>query len=193
MTSRTHDMFALSTLVTVSAFYPPSDLNLPTLFAALIGCVIGSLLPDMDQASNRLWDMLPAGDYVGKLFRRIFLGHRTLSHSLLGIFLFYKFLEFVLPKFLNPQFIDPRVALYAIMLGILSHLVADSLTEEGVPLLFPFGFKIGFPPIKSWRIKTGQWFENLVVFPSTLIYLFAFMVYNQNRLLDLLRLVTDSI
>lgn len=190
MTSRTHDMFALASLVTASVYFPPVSLNLPTLFSAMIGCVIGSLLPDMDQASNRLWDMLPAGDYVAKIFRRIFLGHRTISHSLLGIFLFYKILEFILPKFLNPQFIDPQITLFAIMIGSISHLVADALTEEGIPLLFPFGFKVGFPPIRSWRIKTGMWFENLIVFPGVLIYLFVFVQNNQNQLLAIIKLVT---
>src|SRR5262245_7194056 len=112
MTARTHDMFALAGLVTAAAMYPPATLNMPTLVSCLIANVVGSLLPDMDQASNRLWDLFPAGNMVGKIFRRAFIGHRTISHSLLGFFLFFKFFEFVLPKILNLSYIDVRLVFF---------------------------------------------------------------------------------
>ncbi|HBC72776.1 MAG: Membrane protein containing DUF457, transmembrane [Candidatus Amesbacteria bacterium GW2011_GWB1_47_19] len=191
MTARTHDIFALASLVTVSVYYPPQHLNLATLFAAMVACVVGSLAPDMDQGTNRLWNLLPGGDFLGKIFRRLFLGHRSLSHSLLGIYIFYQGLSWLLPKFLNAVYIDSRVVLAAVMTGIISHLVADGLTEEGLPLLFPFNFKIGFPPVSSWRIKTGHWFEKFVVFPGILIYLFYFISTHQTRLVQILRLVTN--
>ena len=72
MTARTHDAFAFASLVTVAAFIPPASLNLLTLFAAIVGNIVGALISDMDQAGNRLWDLLPAGDTIGKIFRRVF-------------------------------------------------------------------------------------------------------------------------
>src|SRR3989338_7333367 len=83
MTARTHDAFAFASLLTVAVLFPPASLNLVTLVGGIVANIIGSLIPDMDQASNRLWDLLPAGDHLGKIFRRLFLKHRTLSHSLL--------------------------------------------------------------------------------------------------------------
>ncbi len=72
MTSRTHDIFAFASLITVAANYPPLTLNAATLVTSLIGSVIGSLLPDIDQATNRLWDLLPAGNSLGKVFRKLY-------------------------------------------------------------------------------------------------------------------------
>jgi len=62
MTAKTHDIFALASLVTVAAYYPPESLTVATVFVALVANNLGALIPDMDSASNRLWDLLPAGD-----------------------------------------------------------------------------------------------------------------------------------
>lgn len=190
MTARTHDLFAFASLVTIAAYYPPPVLTISTFFASLIGCVIGSLFPDMDQAGNRLWDLFPGGDYVGRVLRPFFLGHRSLSHSLLGIFLMYKLLDWLLPKFLNPGYFNYQTVLTAVMIGFISHLISDGLTEEGLPLFFPFRWRVGFPPFRSWRITTGAWFEKFVVFPAILIYLFFFITGHQTALLGLFKLMT---
>lgn len=190
MTARTHDAFAFASLVTVAAYNPPAFLNLPTLFAAIIGNNIGALIPDMDNAGNRLWDLLPAGDLLGKVFRRIFYKHRTLSHSLLGAYIIYRLLAWILPKFLNPSFIDPQIVLAGIMIGYISHLIADSLTKEGLPLFFPLRFEIGFLPIKALRIKTGGWIEKLVIYPGVWVYLVLFIVQNNERLVESLRSIS---
>lgn len=190
MTARTHDAFAFASLVTVAAFYPPESLNLLTLFAAIVGNNVGALIPDMDSAGNRLWDLLPAGNYLGRIFKRIFYKHRTLSHSFLGLFLIYKALSFLLPNFLNPTFIDPNVVLLAIMVGYVSHLLADSLTKEGLPLLFPIRINFGIPPIASLRITTGKWVERYLIFPGVWIYLILFIYYNQGRLVAVIKLVS---
>lgn len=189
MTARTHDAFAFASLVTVSAFYQPESLSVLTLFSSLIGNNIGALIPDMDSAGNRLWDLLPAGDQVGKVFRRIFYKHRTLSHSILGFYLIYQLLDFVLPKLLNPASVDPTIVLYSIMIGYLSHLLADCLTREGLPLLFPFKFSFGIPPIKMLRVRTGKKFEKYIVYPGVWVYLLFFINFNQEKLVNILRLV----
>jgi hypothetical protein len=53
-------------------------------------------------------------------------------------------------------------------------VTADMFTEEGVPLLFPLEYHFGIPPdpFQKVRIKTGRWFENLVVYPVVNIALF---------------------
>lgn len=189
MTSRTHDIFAFASLITVAANYPPLTLNAATLITSSVGSVIGSLLPDIDQASNRLWDLLPAGHVFGRLLKKLFLHHRTISHSLLGIFLVDKILNWVLPKVLNPNFINVQIVFWALMIGYLSHLLLDFFTEEGIPLLFPLKIMVGFPPIPSWRIKTGKWFEKFVVFPLIIFYLVWFVGNNSGKIVEILRLV----
>lgn len=186
MTGRTHDVFAFASLVTIATFYPPNDLNLPTVLASLVGNIVGSLLPDMDQATNRLWDLLPGGDFLGRILRRIFLGHRTLSHSLVGFFLFYRGLEWAISKIFNQTYIDTHVVFLSIMIGIASHLLADFITKEGLPLFFPLKLKIGFPPFAFMRVRTGSFAENFIVLPAIGIYLIVFINYNQEGVLKLL-------
>lgn len=190
MTARTHDAIAFASLITASVIYPPKSLNLMTLFAAVVAADVGTLIPDMDQAGNRLWDLLPAGDTVGKVFRRVFYKHRTISHSILGVFAIYRLLNWLLPKFLNPNFVNPMIILYSIMIGYISHLVADSFTKDGLPLLFPFRINFGIPPIKKLRITTGKWFENLVIFPGVWVYLIWLINAKQQVLISVLKLVS---
>lgn len=175
MTGRTHDAFAFASLVTVATSYPPSTINIATLMASLVGNMVGGLLPDIDQGTNKLWDLLPGGDYLGKFFRRFLWEHRTLSHSLAGGFIFYKILEWLLPIFLNPKYIDIHVVLMSIIIGYASHLLADSLTREGIPLFFPLRLQIGLPPLTALRITTGGKFEKFVVLPGIAVYLFWFI------------------
>lgn len=188
MTSRTHDVFAFASLVTVAVYHPPSSLNLVTLILSLVTNIIGSLLPDIDQATNRLWDLLPAGNSLGKVFRKLFLSHRTITHSLLGIFLINKLFLWLLPKIFN-QSIDVKIVYFALMIGYVSHLFLDLFTEEGLPLFFPIKTKIGFPPIASLRIKTGKIFEKLFVFPAIIVYTVWFAYQNQGKLISILKMV----
>jgi inner membrane protein len=187
MTSRTHNAIALASLVTVSVFYQPNSLNIVTLVGAVIGNNIGSLIPDMDTSGNYLWGLLPQGQKIGKLLRRIFYKHRTITHSLLGLLFIFEFFKWFLPKVFNSNFIDPNIILISIMIGFISHLIADSFTEEGIPLLFPLKITFGIPPIKKVRIKTGRGFENFVVFPAVWIYLFFIIQKNQNTFLEILK------
>ena len=190
MTGRTHDAVAFASLVTVATIFPPEDLNLYTAFAAVIASNVGALMPDMDSAGNRLWSFFPAGHHLSKYYRRIFYKHRTLSHSLLGTFIVYKLLQIILPVFFNPEFIKPEIVLAATMIGYISHIAADAFTEEGVPLLFPWRVSFGFPPISSWRIKTGQWFEKFVIYPGLWIYLLWFVERNKNVVVEMLQSIS---
>ena len=191
MTSRTHDMVAFASLLTVATYYPPDSLNINPSISCLIGCTIGALIPDMDQATNRLWDLLPAGNLFGKIFRNLMLRHRTISHSVLGIWILYKVLEFIVPRILNPNYVNLEIVIASILIGFISHIAADMLTKEGVPLLFPLPFKIGFPPFESLRIKTGKFMENFVVFPSVIIYLVWLVSTRRNELLALIKLINN--
>lgn len=191
MTARTHDAFAFASLVSVAAFFPPTSLNLLTLFMAVIANNIGALIPDMDSAGNRLWDLLPLGDHLAKIFRRIFYKHRTLSHSILGVVIIYLFLNWLLMMILNTEFLNPNVILVGIMVGYISHIFADSMTREGVPLLFPLKIDFGLPPVKSLRIKTGGKIEKYIIYPGVWVYLGLFIYYNQTRLTEIFKLVSS--
>lgn len=171
MTSRTHDLGAFAALITVYHFLGLPFLGWPTIITASIANIVGALLPDIDQASNRLWDLIPGGNLVGRILRKLFIAHRTLSHSILGIVIIYSLTHWVIYKIFNPTFVNPGIVFLSLMIGYLSHLILDSLTEEGIPLLFPIKWKFGFPPIKWMRIKTDHWFERWIIFPGLVIYI----------------------
>lgn len=170
MTARTHDMFAFALLVTAAALYPPATITLPTVMTSLVGNIVGGLIPDMDQASNKLYDLLPGSDFTGKILRRLFFGHRNISHSLLGGYLLYKLLDFALPRLFNSNYVDTHILLISIMLGFISHLIADGITKEGIPLFYPFPIKVGLPPIRFLRLTTDTWVEHIVVLPLVVLY-----------------------
>lgn len=191
MTGKTHNVISFATLLTFAVYQPPTALNFLTLFCAVVGNIVGTLSPDLDQASNRLWDLFPGGDFFGRLFKPIFMGHRALSHSLLGMYLYYELIKWVLPKFLNPLYVNVDLVVASIMIGFVAHLAADGITEEGLPLLFPLKLKIGFPPITSWRIKTGRWFENLIIFPGTGVYIVWLALEFREPLVSILKLIQN--
>jgi membrane-bound metal-dependent hydrolase YbcI (DUF457 family) len=72
------------------------------------------------------------------------------------------------------------------MIGMLSHLVMDTLTKEGVPWFLPIPIKLGFPPKKAWRITTGKWVETWVVFPLLLVFNGIFYADHYQQLLYIL-------
>jgi inner membrane protein len=59
------------------------------------------------------------------------VGHRTLTHSLLGVALFTLLVSLLLGGYPN--------LLLALVAGYASHVFADALNTRGVPLLWPLG------------------------------------------------------
>ncbi|HEX4775088.1 MAG TPA: metal-dependent hydrolase, partial [Candidatus Saccharimonadales bacterium] len=129
---------------------------------------------------------LPVGKYFGKVFDKVLGGHRFLTHSLLGLALF-GFAAHWLLKFLQPIMPHVNIGLvwWAFMIGMLSHLVMDTLTKEGVPWLLPIPVKFGLPPLKQLRVTTGHWVENLVVFPLLIAFNAWLYASNYTKFLDI--------
>jgi membrane-bound metal-dependent hydrolase YbcI (DUF457 family) len=171
MKARTHDVAAATGLLAVLVLLPElPTVTLSTAVIALIANQAGGIIPDIDQPTAPFWRNLPIGGVVGKVIGKMLGGHRFLTHSILGLFL-VGFLFKTLLLFLQP--IMPHVQIdyvwWALMIGMLSHLITDSFTKEGVPWLLPIPVKFGFPPLKRLRITTGTWTENLVALPALII------------------------
>lgn len=169
MTGRTHDLAAFASLSYIIATYPPEQLTLSTALVAISANFIGGLAPDIDQPTADLWNRLPAGGIFGKLLASVLGGHRSISHSIFGIFLFGVGMRFLLYQMGQVLLVNMEVVWWAFMIGFISHLVMDTFTREGVPWLFPIGIKLGFPPFKALRIKTGGLIEKAIIFPCLLI------------------------
>jgi inner membrane protein len=154
---------------------------------AVLANLIGGITPDIDQPTAPFWRNLPVGKYFGRIFAAVQGGHRFLTHSLLGLFLFGLAAHWLL-VFFHPVMpnVDIGLVWWAFMIGMLSHLIMDSFTKEGVPWLLPLPFKFGFPPIKSLRITTDKKVENLIIFPGLLAFNAWLYFINSQEILDII-------
>jgi inner membrane protein len=172
VTGRTHDTAALTALGIAIVFQSPlPEMTLATVLVALLANQIGGIAPDIDQPTAPFWRNLPLlGKLFGRFSGRILGGHRFITHSLLGVALVGWLANWLL-VFLQPVMpnVDIHLVWQAFMIGVLSHLVMDTFTKEGVPWLLPLPFKIGLPPLKMLRLTTGKWVENFVVFPVLML------------------------
>jgi inner membrane protein len=187
MTGRTHDLAAFTALSYVVATHQVENITLGTLFVAFTANLIGGLTPDIDQPTADLWRRIPAGSIWGRLLSPILGGHRLLSHSIVGIFLFGIGVKYLLYLMKSVLIVDMNMIWWAFMIGFVSHLVADTFTREGVPWLFPIPIKLGIPPFKFMRMKTSGVIEKFVVFPG-LIFANGYIYYSHySKFINLLR------
>jgi membrane-bound metal-dependent hydrolase YbcI (DUF457 family) len=97
----------------------------------------------------------------------------------------FAFLFYLLAKLIFGFYpsLDMHNAILAFVIGYFSHIFADSLTEAGVPILFPIPYHFGIPPdpFGKMRIKTGKWFENLLIYPLVNILL-VYVIYQSVKI-----------
>lgn len=188
MTGKTHQAIGqicgLDSYLYVSPGYAPA-----TLAAVIIVSSIGALLPDIDSPAAKIWSYLPFGTgRVGGELINPFLQHRNITHSLLGYLvvlgLFWRIMEH-LPGYWG---IDSWHVFLAGALAYGSHLLADSVTVQGIPFLFPYQRMFGIPPhpFQGLRIETGKWFENLIVYPTVNLVLIAMIVERWSEIRQIL-------
>lgn len=154
----------------------------------------GSLAPDIDNARSTI------GKRAGVVSRGIqhLAGHRTLFHSLLGLALVGGFIwgtQYLLGLlFVHLGLLQTGAALGVVgthstqlragaglafksfLVGYFLHLCADSLTEGGVPWLWPSHERFGFPPNRRWRFRSGSPVEPFIVLgvcALTVLYLYV--------------------
>lgn len=175
MTGRTHDLAAFTTLTYLVSTQPLITISLATVFVSIGANMIGGLAPDIDQPTGVLWRKIPAGTIFGKIAHPFLGAHRSISHSLLGMIIFGFLSSKILSYIHTFLLVNMGLVWFCFMLGVVSHLIADTFTKEGVPWLFPIPIRFGIPPIKQLRITTGKLIETSFIFPGLLIlngYLF---------------------
>ncbi len=156
MTGKTHMIIgaAASIYLLPKLGYDPGLLTLPA-------AAIGALIPDMDHPKSKINQrILPIKNKLGKMLVYCGLGafiiynnsfkedyitmagilliiigmshHRSFTHSIIGVSL----ISIVGTYTLKPMVTMPYIAAFNI--GIVSHVVADYITKEGVELFYPF-------------------------------------------------------
>lgn len=176
MTGRTHDLAAFTALNYVLVASPLLEMSLATALTAFTMNMVGGLAPDLDQSTAALYRKIRGGSLIGKIIAPLIGGHRLLSHSIVGIFLFGVGLDLLLGAVGKVLIVDMDIVWWSFMIGFVSHLIMDSFTREGVPWLFPIPIKFGIPPIGVLRMKTGGLVEKSFVFPI-LILINGFLIY----------------
>lgn len=176
MTGRTHDLAAFTALSFVIATQTLPQMTLATALVAFSANMIGGLAPDLDQPSASLYGKIRGGHLLSKIIDPLLGSHRLLSHSLLGTAIFAFITNFILQKMGSVLLVDMDIIWWSFMIGFVSHLVMDTFTHEGVPWLFPLPLRIGFPPFRFLRMKTGGFLEKSLVFPG-LFFLNGYLVF----------------
>ncbi|ENX6701317.1 metal-dependent hydrolase, partial [Escherichia coli] len=99
--------------------------------------ILTCLLPDIDHPKSFLGQRLK---WISKPIARAF-GHRGFTHSLLAVFALLVTFYLKVPE----SWFIPADALQGMVLGYLSHILADMLTPAGVPLLWPCRWRFRLP------------------------------------------------
>lgn len=183
MTGKTHRIIGLVAglgyfLVSTESIYQPA-----TLGVVVVASYLGSLLPDADDAGADIWSTLPFGHTIGKIGDPV-LKHRSISHSLIGLLAYTYLIYLLLLSFPSYWNVDVWSVVIASGVAFASHLLADTFTVQGIPLLWPWKYKLGIPPkpFQGLRIQTGKWFENLVLLPAVNIILIVIVVFYWSKI-----------
>lgn len=142
MNGGTHMLIGLTTGAAVAAyFHVPPFLPVVTLLAV---SVLGSVLPDIDHPASFISRRVGLLGWPFRLF-----SHRGFTHSILATLI----LAFALTYIEAPAPLG-----MALLLGYLSHLLADSMTRAGIRLLWPWRIRVGLPR----PLAVGSQIEGLI-------------------------------
>ena len=132
--------------------------------------LLGALLPDIDHPGSILGRRC---SFISRTLHNWF-GHRSITHSILGILLLASLctgIGSLLVALCNAQHIIfsassiaiLHLALFSLLFGYALHLFADSLTKEGIPLLWPHKKRYALIPFAALRFRVGTWAEHLIL------------------------------
>lgn len=150
MTGKTHIVGGVASGMALASVTPLDPTTL--VFAG----AVGGLLPDICHGGSKIGRKFPI---LSKIINTIF-GHRTFTHSLLFLLLVWIVLEMLIP-------IDAIKV--GVLVGMISHLILDAATKNGIKLLYPLQVTVRFPV----TTRTGGAVEYIVLFALTLITVYC--------------------
>lgn len=164
MTRVTHQMIALLSAFWLLTMYPLS-VGPALAILTIIAVMVGALVPDIDQSTANIWRQFLGGRVVGRIFSAFSGGHRTITHSLIGVIGIGWVLSWAIHQFIKPVYLPAMENVWmAFMVGYVSHLVADTLTDRGVAWFLPIPISIKIPPgPEELRVTTGSMVETVLL------------------------------
>lgn len=136
--------------------------NVETAVASASIAGLAALLPDIDSPQSKLGRLVPVIPRV----LSITVGHRGLLHSLVGALAMSLLMTVLIRIWYDQSF---WVLLPLVLVGYVSHILIDSLTNSGCPLLYPLPFHLKVP-----LFSTGSFAERLIAFPA-MLFLFMWL------------------
>lgn len=156
MTASTHITFGV-----LSYFVTAAAMQWPVTTGAVATAAFGSLLPDIDLPTSAVGrPLFPIARVINEQ-----LGHRTLTHSIVGILL--------LVLILFPLFLLAPLIFWALLIGYFSHLLIDTENKAGIELLYPAKLRAWFFKDERYRITVGSR-EETILLAVLLVFMLAF-------------------
>ncbi|WCG84683.1 metal-dependent hydrolase [Pectobacterium sp. A5351] len=143
MTAEGHLLFSVACAILAKKVELSPALATGDWWHIIPGALLTALLPDIDHPKSVLGQRLK---WLSSPIARLF-GHRGFTHSLLAIAAGIFFIQTRLP----PDWPIPTDAYHAMIVGYLSHILADMLTPSGVPLLWPCRWRFRLPLLNSQK------------------------------------------
>ncbi|AFR03364.1 metal-dependent hydrolase [Pectobacterium brasiliense] len=143
MTAEGHLLFSVACAILAKKVELSPALATGDWWHIIPGALLTALLPDIDHPKSVLGQRLK---WLSSPIARLF-GHRGFTHSLLAIAAGIFFIQTRLP----PDWPIPTDAYHAMIVGYLSHILADMLTPSGVPLLWPCRWRFRLPILNSQK------------------------------------------
>ncbi|KAE9517221.1 Inner membrane protein YdjM [Candidatus Liberibacter asiaticus] len=137
MTYEGHCIFALASVILAKKVNFLSSFTDAEWGTVVLGALLSCLLPDIDHPRS----------FISKRFKTLSLltscisSHRGFTHSILAVILY----KWLIHHFFPSELISYQGLQDALIIGYVSHLVADVLTPTGIPLLWPYHWRFCLP------------------------------------------------
>ena len=145
-----------------------------------LAAVVGSLMPDIDHAQSKMGKLLW---FISKPLKFFGIKHRGLTHSLLGIILF----TLLSKQLVNYNWIE-YVTWWGLIIGYISHIVADMMNVQGLPLLFPNDKRFKFHSNITTNSGQEQFLFFIICTASAIIILQERNYINLSEIINMINL-----
>jgi membrane-bound metal-dependent hydrolase YbcI (DUF457 family) len=176
----THSVFGVFLTLIVLALF---GIKLSLHYSIILFAILGSIIPDLDLEASKFGTMF---NFIARPLERRF-GHRTITHSLLGLLLASLGFFFILVAILlvyhlvfgleTSLFTLAKRWQAAFMIGYFSHLLLDMLTPRGVPLFWPDPTRDVFFKDFPHRPQSGSKAEKIIFFSLLLLLIISFPIF----------------
>lgn len=172
MNYKAHSVGGVCSGLAFSIATMPQENQFLYVSAITASSLLGSLLPDIDEPNSfigkKVW-------LLSKLIK-FTTGHRGVFHTL-AIVLIFPLIYFLTKDneiFLKLSWFPYKNFIIGLIIGYLSHLLMDSMTEMGVPLLWPLTKE----KISIMKLRTNR-HEWIAIFLFVLLVIVVAMVKHQ--------------